>query len=505
MRRSMTLWLSFSLIAVVPALNGCTTAAKSGKAYKLWQERNEGMKQEYLAWLESPSLPTHEEAKAAGVPWSFNRPLADVWQSCVDVAAQLPAVLASHCQADGPRQIIVLAHGASSPVIGSQLFLVVSAMPLSPQRTEVVVAPLAGCGTLMELSSEQLATGGAEATDRQVYEGIAVQLAGLGVPTTAISIAREESFAHATVNRFFNDLAVQMLGPSRWEALYTTGPRLGGKSLQDFKPATMYCRKEIENKAGNFISASLRRSHVIVTDPEMSRILGGIIRDLLNGAGATDCTVNTYVIVSPDVNAFALPNGDVFVCSALLDSLDDRNELAFVLAHELVHLVEHDSLDRLKRADLVKRTQYAAMGVGMIAVPIAGPLLGLSSGAATATAATAGTMMARQVATSVIMSTVSTVAKMLGDAASAAIVEGYSERCELRADTNAAQYAFAAGYDPSAVLGVFAKLHAIEATAADARTTISSSLINAKPGLEKRVDRMRTTLAELGVVQTDKH
>lgn len=56
-----------------------------------------------------------------------------------------------------------------------------------------------------------------------------------------------------------------------------------------------------------------------------------------------------FVMESDDPNAAALPGGYILVTSALLDGVENENELAFVLGHELGHYHGRDHLRRLGR------------------------------------------------------------------------------------------------------------------------------------------------------------
>nr|XP_044995225.1 metalloendopeptidase OMA1, mitochondrial [Jaculus jaculus] len=46
-----------------------------------------------------------------------------------------------------------------------------------------------------------------------------------------------------------------------------------------------------------------------------------------------------HVVDSPDINAFVLPNGQVFVFTGLLESVTDVHQLSFLLGHEIAHAV----------------------------------------------------------------------------------------------------------------------------------------------------------------------
>ncbi|XP_006862568.1 PREDICTED: metalloendopeptidase OMA1, mitochondrial [Chrysochloris asiatica] len=49
-----------------------------------------------------------------------------------------------------------------------------------------------------------------------------------------------------------------------------------------------------------------------------------------------------HVVDSPQINAFVLPNGQVFVFTGLLNSVNDIHQLSFLLGHEIAHAVlEH--------------------------------------------------------------------------------------------------------------------------------------------------------------------
>ncbi|XP_023370888.1 metalloendopeptidase OMA1, mitochondrial isoform X2 [Otolemur garnettii] len=46
-----------------------------------------------------------------------------------------------------------------------------------------------------------------------------------------------------------------------------------------------------------------------------------------------------HVVDSPDINAFVLPNGQVFIFTGLLNSVNDTHQLSFLLGHEIAHAV----------------------------------------------------------------------------------------------------------------------------------------------------------------------
>ncbi|XP_032695614.1 metalloendopeptidase OMA1, mitochondrial isoform X3 [Lontra canadensis] len=55
--------------------------------------------------------------------------------------------------------------------------------------------------------------------------------------------------------------------------------------------------------------------------------------------GVSEINWIIHVVDSPDVNAFVLPNGQVFIFTGLLNSVTDIHQLSFLLGHEIAHAV----------------------------------------------------------------------------------------------------------------------------------------------------------------------
>lgn len=102
--------------------------------------------------------------------------------------------------------------------------------------------------------------------------------------------------------------------------------------------------------------------------PEMIREFGGLLPDndlqdaiddigwrLVNDSVANDTPWQWDFHVLDDdqtVNAFALPGGQVFITSALLYQLETEDEVAGVLAHEIVHVLARHSAQRIAKSEL---------------------------------------------------------------------------------------------------------------------------------------------------------
>ena len=78
----------------------------------------------------------------------------------------------------------------------------------------------------------------------------------------------------------------------------------------------------------------------IYDDTELDAYVRGVGERLLRDSGITKPEFSFTLLDSPDINAFALPGGLIYVNRGLLAYLDTEAELAGVLAHEIGHITE---------------------------------------------------------------------------------------------------------------------------------------------------------------------
>lgn len=69
----------------------------------------------------------------------------------------------------------------------------------------------------------------------------------------------------------------------------------------------------------------------------------------------------------PDINAFSLPGGYIYVTKDLLDSIQSDDELASVLGHEMGHVVHHHELKQMKAQSHDTMMSMMAVLVSLIA------------------------------------------------------------------------------------------------------------------------------------------
>ena len=132
------------------------------------------------------------------------------------------------------------------------------------------------------------------------------------------------------------------------------------------------------------------------------------------------------VIDSPDINAFALPGGHIYIHRGLMAYLSSEAELAAVLGHEVGHVTARHSV----------RQQSQSTAWGLLGQAVA---IGTGVGAA----------------------------GDLTNALGGAFVSGYGRDMELEADGLGAQYLARSGYDPQAMIEVVKVLKSQEDFARD--------------------------------------
>ena len=71
------------------------------------------------------------------------------------------------------------------------------------------------------------------------------------------------------------------------------------------------------------------------SDPKLERMVAKVVGSLTVAAGNPDQTYQITILNSPNVNAFALPGGFLYVTRGLLALANDSAELAAVIAHEM--------------------------------------------------------------------------------------------------------------------------------------------------------------------------
>ena len=177
-----------------------------------------------------------------------------------------------------------------------------------------------------------------------------------------------------------------------------------------------------EIKLGQELAAEVDRQSKFVTDPVVIEYVNRVGQNIILRSDAK-VPFTIRVIDSPDVNAFALPGGHLYVNSGLVLAADTEAELAGVIAHEISHVTARHGVEQASKGRLMQYLSIPLIFVG-------GP-----------------------------------VGALVQNAANVLVPLSYlrfSRGAEEEADRLGLQYMWNAGYDPTSMLSFFEKLKARE-------------------------------------------
>lgn len=192
-------------------------------------------------------------------------------------------------------------------------------------------------------------------------------------------------------------------------------------------PAWAISIKEEERLAREFMKYISRR-YEIIEDPIIVGYVERVGRKILSGMPPQPFKYRFYVVKEDSYNAFAIPAGHIFMHSGLLAAMENEDELAGILGHEIAHVVNRHLSKRIERS---KKIDLATMA-GMVA--------GIFIGAATGDATAAQTLAIGSAAA--------------GQTASLA----YSREDEAQSDQLGLEYVQRAGYDPRGLITILQKI-----------------------------------------------
>jgi beta-barrel assembly-enhancing protease len=119
-----------------------------------------------------------------------------------------------------------------------------------------------------------------------------------------------------------------------------------------------------EMQMGQEYSQAIARQLPLVNDGAVLRYLNNLGRSIAQ-QGNRNIPYTFYIVDAPQVNAFAVPGGHIYLNRGLIERTRNESELAGVLAHEIGH-VEHrhgiDQMERAQSANVALTAAYVLMG-----------------------------------------------------------------------------------------------------------------------------------------------
>ena len=131
--------------------------------------------------------------------------------------------------------------------------------------------------------------------------------------------------------------------------------RLGATAIPTARPSDMADMSPAQRREHERLVASYGGAY---DDPELKSLIQQVVERLVAASERPDLKYRVTVLNSPAINAFALPDGSLYVTRGLLSLANDTSELASVLSHEMAHVIaRHATIreDQVKQAVLVSR------------------------------------------------------------------------------------------------------------------------------------------------------
>lgn len=151
---------------------------------------------------------------------------------------------------------------------------------------------------------------------------------------------------------------------------------------------------------------SFRKNGLLFEDAALDAYLDGVAAKLAPREIGGRVSFRIRVVKNPHLNAFALPNGAVFIHTGILSRMENEAQLATLMAHEMTHTTHRHAVKKYR--DVKNKSAWLATTIA-----ISGD-----------------------------------IGSLLGGLGTMASVTGYSRELEAEADIEGLKLVVAAGYDP---------------------------------------------------------
>ncbi len=178
--------------------------------------------------------------------------------------------------------------------------------------------------------------------------------------------------------------------------------------------------QEKEIQAGKEYASEINQSAKLITDPVVNEYVNRVAQNVARNSDLT-IPLTVRVIDSPEINAFALPGGFLYVNTGLLLAAEEEDQVAGVMAHEIAHVAARHWASQMTKSTLAQ--------LAMIPLMIVPMSYGVYYG----------------------------VVEAWMNGVPLAFLK-FSRNAEAEADYLGIQYMYKAGYDPNAYVGFFGKI-----------------------------------------------
>jgi beta-barrel assembly-enhancing protease len=192
-------------------------------------------------------------------------------------------------------------------------------------------------------------------------------------------------------------------------------------------PAVYSLTVKEEEELSQEVLRTIFKQFEVIDDPLVVTYVNNVGNRILATLPEQPFQYRFYVIREEVYNAFAIPAGHIFIYSGLIEAMEEEEELAGILGHEIAHVYARHISKKIERSKKI--------GLATLAGVAAGILLGVGGAGEAASALTMGSVAA-------------------GRSAELA----YSREDEMQADQFGLKFITAAGYSASGLLKVLKKI-----------------------------------------------
>ena len=124
-----------------------------------------------------------------------------------------------------------------------------------------------------------------------------------------------------------------------------------------------------EIRIGDSVASKIEKEYDIIGDADVNERVEGILDRIVRVCDRKNLKYFIKVLEGEDINAISLPGGYIYIFKGLYDSVDNDDQLAGVIAHEVGHITAKHSIKRLQNV-------YGALMLQLLAAHSAGEVSG---------------------------------------------------------------------------------------------------------------------------------
>jgi predicted Zn-dependent protease len=127
-----------------------------------------------------------------------------------------------------------------------------------------------------------------------------------------------------------------------------------------------------EVRVGDSVAAKIEKNYTVVDDIDVNERVKGILDKIVDICDRNNIVYFIKVLEGEEKNAVSLPGGYIYIFQGLIDMVDNDDQLAGVIAHEVGHITARHGIKRLQNMYgalmlkiLASQSPDAAVGVNL--------------------------------------------------------------------------------------------------------------------------------------------